>query len=126
VMWALSVCTPILTALVALGVRAINRWSVEHVQNEQLRGIMNRATTAAHLAVAGVQQTVVDDLKRLSADGRLTGDDAREALADAKAWARRLLGPDGIAQMNAIVGDADDWLVAMIEQAVREQKRGGS
>ena len=68
----------IFSAVVIPLVKAAFSWLKSKTENEALLAALGEAQTVADNVVAGLQQTVVQELKEKSADGKLSADDARE------------------------------------------------
>ena len=112
-----------LTWLVARAVALIRA----RVQNEFLRGVLLRLGDATLTATKELQQTVVDEIKAASADGKIVADERRRIKAAAVANVKSHLGPKGIAEFARILGLADGALDALIgakvEAAVHDLRR---
>jgi len=80
--------------------------------------IKNRIVEVAEIAVRSTMQTYVDEVKARNADGKLTKEEAREALGQASGTALKILKSEGIE-----VGR--DILAATIEAVVGSVKESG-
>jgi len=120
----LALTLPIATAAGTLASAYIVHWVRENVSHTQAQELLLRAVHAAEVSVGEVAQTYVDGLKRASEDGKLTQQEADDALTDAIDRAYELLGPKGVARARQVLGSDDEsidaWLVALIESKVRE------
>ena len=123
---AVTILSPVILALLGwLSLKAANLIQAK-VKNEYSRGVLVRLDHAVFTAVKQVQQTMVAQFKRLSADGKLTEDDKNEVFNAALGRARRYIGADGISQLAHILGLSspafDELLVGKIESAVIDLK----
>ena len=80
--------------------------------------IKSRIVEVAEIAVRSTMQTYVDEVKARNADGKLTKEEAREALTQASGTALKILKSEGIE-----VGR--DILAATIEAVVGSVKESG-
>lgn len=69
------------TAVIAPGIKAWFAWLKGRTKNEALQAALSEAQTVADNVVASLQQTVVNDLKAKSADGKLSAEDIK-SIAD--------------------------------------------
>ena len=81
--WALTTLEPVVLALIGLGAFTLRQWIRSKIQHQQLESVLVRLTNAAEVAVRETEQTVVRDLKRDAADGKLSAADAKKAAAAA-------------------------------------------
>lgn len=68
----------VFSAVVIPLVKAAFAWIKEKTHNEELYAALDEAQTVADQVVAGLNATVVGELKAKSADGRLSVDEAKE------------------------------------------------
>lgn len=115
---ALQVLSPVLVAgLTWLAARLAALIRVR-VANEYLRGVLLRLGDATLTATKELQQTVVDEIKAASADGKISADERRRIKAAAIANVKSHLGPKGVAEFGRILGLADSALDALIAAKV--------
>ncbi|MBA2666093.1 MAG: hypothetical protein H0U69_03540 [Trueperaceae bacterium] len=118
----LSVLSVALTIGTAYAIGAIRAWGAAQ-QAAWLHATIASAADAVETAVAAVNQTLVNDLRAASADGRLTLDEAQVALDRAITLARRQLGAAGLTALNRALGDnVDQVLTSMVEATLNETK----
>jgi hypothetical protein len=87
--------------------------------------VKNAITTAEDCVttvVLELAQTVTDDLKAKSADGKLTAEDAAKIKEDAVTKVQSLLSDDVTNTLSTVFGDAEAWVRSKIEAAVKKQK----
>ncbi|WP_233104165.1 hypothetical protein [Haliangium ochraceum] len=94
------------------------------VSNEYLRGVLVRLDEAVTTAVKDLQQTVVDEIKRASADGKLTSEEKKRIKQSAIDHVKSYLGPKGVRILAEVLGLDDDglggFLAARVEAAVHD------
>ena len=73
-------------------------------------------------AVVIVGQTIVDDLKAKSTDGKLTDEEKAEVKNHAVIIAKQQLGIVGTFIMNIVTGSVDKWIQSQIEFIVGKIK----
>ncbi len=100
------------------------------IQNEYLKGVLVRIDDAVFTAVKDLQQTVIEQLKAASADGKLTDDEQKQLKEKALAAVKSHLGTKGIAEAAAILGlggsALDGLLSSKVEGAVHDLRRTAS
>jgi hypothetical protein len=119
---AVGIITGIALAAVSVKVR---QWLAEHIRNEAWRSASERIQSVVWDVVRELQQTIVDDAKRLSSDGRLSEEDRVAILGNAlDAIGIRLGGKRVVDDMAEVLGWANvtEPLVGMIEAAVFDIK----
>lgn len=124
----IQIAAPIAAALLSWGMIELNRLVRIKVANEQLRGALDRATNAVGAAVGATTQALVADAKAKAKDGKLTKDEASQALTAALQRAREGLGANGLSALRGVIGTdeqaIDRWLVDQIEARIDAVKKG--
>jgi len=111
---ALQVLSPVLLAgLTWLAARAAALISAR-VEGELLRGVLIRLADATLTATKELQQTVVDEIKAASADGKISAAERQRIKAAAVANVKSHLGRKGVAELARILGLADGALDSLI------------
>ena len=111
-------------AITLIGV--LGAWLVTKIGKQQQLNTINLAveelTAAAEQTVLELQQTVVDDLKAASADGKLTQDEIRDLGKKLLEGSLQKMSASGInvlkaanVDINAIITGAGEALIAMIK-----------
>jgi len=100
----------VFSAVVIPLVRALFRWLSEKTQNEALLTALRETQDVADNVVAGLQGTLVAEMKKRSVDGKLSAGDAHEA-ADT---ARRMFFRDISERTLAVLQNNADDLGAYI------------
>ena len=94
------------------------------VDNEYLRGVLVRLDEAVINAVKDLQQTVVDELKATTADGKISDAEKKRLKDAAMANVRSYLGVKGIGVLAEVLGLSggalDRFLGSKIEAAVHD------
>ena len=111
---------------VVLGVRHLVGWInsrriAEETDAEQMKreARQQKIEELITTAVFATKQTYVDDLKAKAADGKLTAEERKEAMARALTCARKLMAADGIAFTEQHMSDV---LTEFVEEAVARLK----
>ena len=98
----------------------------EKVNNEIARRILDGAIDEAHNvardAVLATQQKLVDDLKAKAEDGKLTKEEAREALTEAKIYFINHISDSSRQVLVEALGPMKDWLDDFLEAKLGEIK----
>lgn len=96
------------------------------VNNELLRAILDGAKDEAHSvaydAIMATQQKLVDDLKAAAEDGKLTKEEAREALTEAKIYFINHISDSSRQVLVEALGPMKDWLDDFLEAKLGEIK----
>ena len=109
----------LLAGLGALAMAYASAWIRSQFRAGDAVAASDALLRAAAGAVSAVEQEFVKELKRASADGKLTRNEARQASDRAYALARTMLGRDGLARARAAHGDElETVLRALIEAQV--------
>lgn len=90
------------------------------IKNATVKHAVSTAEDCATTVAYKMSQTVVDDLKAASADGKLTAEEAAQVKANALAEVKTILSEDVINTVHTEFGDADAWLTSKIEAAVKQ------
>ena len=108
--------------LVALG-GLIGTHLLSTMKNQKIAGILGRAYDAVRTAVLEVAQTYADEIKKGSADGKLTPEERVMAKRAAIDKAKSYLGSKGVKQLAKVIGlDVDNWFGGAVERTVKETK----
>lgn len=113
------VVTSIIIPLIIFGGKKLNEFLNTKIKNETLQKHVDQATNAVVLAVTSTMQTYVDALKKA---GEFTEDAQKLAFNKAKDQALKLITVEGQKAIEAIYGDFNEWLTALIETKVNETK----
>lgn len=89
-----------------------------HIKNAYILSAMQ----SVEKAVVIVGQTIVDDLKAKSTDGKLTDEEKSEVKNHAVIIAKQQLGVVGTFIMNIVTGSADKWIQYQVEFIVGKIK----
>lgn len=112
----------VITGLASWGVAAFVAWLNSKVKNEKVRAALENARDIITATVAATSQTFVDDLKK---SGGFSPAKQQEAFKMTLAAVKKQLTAEAAAAVNAITDDAEAWLAAEIEKAVRNSKKEG-
>jgi hypothetical protein len=101
-------------------------WIGSKVKNEQLAGVLIRASDAVLQAVKYVQQVVVSEIKRANEDGVISPEERAAIKAAALGAVKDYLGKTGLAELQRVLGLTPDgverFLSDRIEAAVHDVK----
>lgn len=90
------------------------------IKNANVKHAVSTAEDCATTVAYKMAQTVVDDIKAKSEDGKLTAEEAAQIKANALAEVKKILSEDTINAVHAEFDDADAWLTSKIEAAVKQ------
>jgi hypothetical protein len=120
------VLSPALAALLAWASTRLVQLITAKVKFEYLRGVLVRLDDVVFAAVREIQQTVVDDLKSNSPDGRLTPAQRDQLKQDVLAKIKSHIGMKGLAEIAKILGldgvGLDNFIATKAEAAVHDLK----
>lgn len=131
-----EILTPVVLAIVAaLGSVAIYavkvaadkaKVKIDAIANQESRAAAQAALSAAtdiiDTAVKETNQTLVDDLRKQSTDGKLTQDGINQAFNQSYLRAKKLLGEEAVKELREIMPDVEAWIIAKIEASVAGNK----
>ena len=120
---------PLLALLVTVAVGyliSLLRVQAEKVKNETARASLIAAIAEAErVAVDAVQATnqmLVDRLKEASEDGKLTKEEASEAMRMAVEYLQSHLTPGALQVLQAAYGPIEEWIESYLEAKLAQQK----
>jgi uncharacterized protein YnzC (UPF0291/DUF896 family) len=123
----LPVIALFLVVLIGYGV-ALLRKKIEEIDNEIARQSLSAALTEAEAvgidAVRATNQVLVDELKEKSKDGKLTEDEAKEAMGVAKDYFLEHITCGSLEILEASLGPVREWLEGFLEAKLSAEKRG--
>lgn len=100
----------ILLSLLGLASYRVSTWIKAHTRNLRVQGMLLRLDDAVFNAVEAVEQVTVASLVASAKDGRLSSNGAAIAKEAALSTIKQHLGPQGIAELQAILGVHPDSL----------------
>lgn len=112
----------VLTGLASWGVAVLVNWLNSKIKNEKVRVALNNVRDIIAAEVAETAQIFVDDLKK---NGEFSPAMQREAFSKTFERINRQLTVEAAEAVNEITDDAQAWLVAEIEKAVKNSKKEG-
>jgi len=123
----LEILSPLLLAALTWAAAKLAQLIRAKVQNEYLKGVLVRLDDAVFTAVKDMQQTVVEQIKAASADGKITDDEKKQIKEKALASVKSHLGTKGLAEAAAILGlggsALEGLLSSKVEAAVHDLRR---
>ena len=127
---ALEILTPVLIAALTWAAAKLAQLVRAKVKNEYLRGVLVRLDDVVFTAVKDLQQTVVNEIKLASADGKITDAEKRRIKDQAIANAKSHLGTKGIGELAKVLGldsgAIDGLLSSKVEAAVHDLRRASA
>ena len=114
-----------LVVLIGYGV-ALLRKKIEEIDNEIARRALSAALTEAELvgidAIRATNQVLVDELRAKSEDGKLTEDEANEAMRVAMDYFAGHVTSDSMKILEASLGPIQEWLEEFLEAKLSAEK----
>jgi Flp pilus assembly secretin CpaC len=92
------------------------------IKDLNIRNAVEAAEDCVSTVVLDMAQTVVDDLKEKSADGKLTNDEIASIQKDALTRVEKLITTDVFNTIDTVFGEAQTWLKFKIEAEVKKLK----
>lgn len=127
---ALEVLSPVLIAALTWAAAKLAQLVRAKVKNEYLRGVLVRLDDVVFTAVKDLQQTVVNEIKLASADGKITDVEKRRIKDQAIANVKSHLGTKGIGELAKVLGldsgAIDGLLSSKVEAAVHDLRRASA
>jgi hypothetical protein len=119
----------VLLGLVVSGVKCAKTYidtktaeSASKIKDTNINNAVNISENCVSTVVLEMAQTVVDDLKAKSADGKLSPDEIQQIKSDAINKVQTLISTDVYNTLGSVFGDANAWIKSKIEAAVKELK----
>jgi hypothetical protein len=123
----LKVLSPILLAALTAASAKLAQLIRAKVQNEYLKGLLIRLDDAVLTTVKDLEQSMVEQIKAASADGKITDDEKKQIRDAALTAVKSNLGTKGRAEVAKILGlqggGMDGLLSSKIEAAVHDLHR---
>lgn len=108
----------VVLTLLGIGLGYLKTWLQAKIDSERLDSAIAEATDAVYTAVAEQSQKFVDDLKQADAFNQ---DAAKLAATGALRRTKDILSCRSKEILTEYKGDAEEYLIAKIEEAVRHQ-----
>lgn len=115
----------LLGSAITLGKKALDAKAAQleaQVKDANIRNALTTAESTISAVVGETAQTTVDAIKSVSADGKLTPDDAQKIKDAAASKIRQLMSDNVYASLHSVIADVDAWIESKIEAAVKELK----
>ena len=113
------------TAVIVPLVRAAFGWLKGKTHNEALRAALDEAKTVADNVVASLQASVVDGIKRRSADGKLSAEEAMEVADMAVEMFLSDISERSLALLENNADDVTAFIGNLIESRLAQLKKQG-
>jgi hypothetical protein len=128
-----NVLVPIILTLIVVGLKyVVNFLSAKasgvknEVARESLVAALMEAQRVAIDAINYVKQTLTDELKKKSADGKLTKEEAEQALEAAKEYFLTHLSANALSILTAGLDPIEDWVTQFIESKLSATKQAAN
>ena len=125
----LEIVLAIITLVVGWGIKQFGSWmkaKEEQIQektgSEVLVKYMKLASDHVVDIVKSLNQTIVNDIKEKSADGKLTEEEKKKVLNTAIEYVQNILSADAMLVLQEAIGDVDLWLLTQINKTVSDEK----
>ena len=123
----LEILSPVLLAALTWAAAKLAQLIRAKVQNEYLKGVLVRLDDAVFTAVKDLQQSVVEQIKAASADGKITDEEKKEIKEKAMAAVKSHIGTKGLAEAAKVLGleggALEGLLSSKVEAAVHDLRR---
>jgi len=114
-----------LTALIGYAIAFLKK-KTELIKDEQLRNIIQRALDEANevadQAILATQQKFVDNIKKAREDGKLTKEEAKEAMDMAISYFKTHITDENLKILEKLYIDVDKWLEDFLEAKLGQLK----
>jgi hypothetical protein len=121
----LPVVVAFLIALISYGISLL-RGKAADIKNDTLRKSLDNAFYEAELvatdAIRATNQVFVDEIKAKSADGKLTKEEAKEAMSIAKNYFLTHLTTNSKSVLEGALGPINEWLESFLEAKLGQTK----
>lgn len=122
----LPVVAAALVALIGYGVAYLRKQAQKidnDIAQQAIMGALFEAERVAKDAINATNQVLVDSLKKQSADGKLTPEEARLAMAEAQQYFVTHISAGSMDILKSTLGPVEQWLQAFLEAKLGEQKQ---
>lgn len=122
----LPIIAAALAALIGYGI-AYLRKQTQKISNDIVQQSIMRALFEAEKvakdAINATNQMLVDDLKQKASDGKLTLEEAHQAMAAAQQYFIAHISADSMDILRSALGPIENWLRDFLEAKLAEQKQ---
>ncbi|NLS45359.1 MAG: hypothetical protein GX969_06445 [Firmicutes bacterium] len=119
------VVTLFIVALIVYGI-ALLRKKIQEIDHEVIRQSLSAALVEAESvgidAIRSTNQVLVDELRERSKNGRLTEDEAKEAMRAAKNYFVDHITPGSLRILESSLGPVKKWLEGFLEAKLSKEK----
>jgi hypothetical protein len=126
----LEILSPVLLAALTWAAAKLAQLIRAKVKSEYLRGALVRLDDAVFTAVKDLQQSVVEEIKAASADGKITEDEKKRIKEKALASVKSHLGTKGLSELATVLGldggAIEGFLSSKVEAAVHDLRRASA
>ena len=121
---SLQLVAPLLAGAITWALAKLASHIQASIQNQYLQGVLLRLDHAVVTVVKDLEQTVVDQIKAASVDGKITADERRRIKRAALDLVKSYLGAKGLRVLGDVLGLSggalDDFLGSRIEATVHD------
>ena len=119
---AIQALYPVIASLASWGIYELTRYIRSKTQNEQAVAALEQIGLIVETNVADLAQTIADDMRKTSAGGKLTKEDAAKLRDLALRRINEQVPATVSAAAGTLVSNLDAYIRARMEQAVRYSK----
>ena len=123
----LEILSPVLLAALTWAAAKLAQLIRAKVKSEYLRGALVSLDDAVFTAVKDLQQSVVEEIKAASADGKITDEEKKRIKEKALASVKSHLGTKGLSELATVLGldggAIEGFLSSKVEAAVHDLRR---
>lgn len=122
----LPVIAALVAALIGVGIAYLRRQAEQignQVARDALQAALRESDRAAQEAIIATAQTFVNDLKASREDGKLTQEEARQAMEKATRYFLTRIPQDSLAVLEAAFGPVQDWMEGYLESQIGAEKK---
>jgi hypothetical protein len=122
----LPVIAALVAALIGVGIAYLRRQAEQignQVARDALQAALAEADRVAREAITSTAQTFVDDLKAGREDGKLTEEEARQAMERAKDYFLARTSRDSMLVLESALGPVEDWMEGYLESQIGAEKK---
>jgi len=122
----IPILVALLTALVGYAIAFLKK-KTDALKDERIKTLidnaLNEAESVADDAIAATQQKFVDDIKKAREDGKLTKEEAAQALEMAKQYFISHIRESSKSILQQLFTNFEQWLTDFIEAKIGQEKR---
>ena len=115
---AVQVLSPVLLAAASWVATRLGKLISQQVHHESLKALLLRLDDSVFTAVKSIEQSIVEDIKKASADGVITPEEAAKIRASAVRRVKDTLGATALSHLKDLLALGEHGLEKMLESKV--------